>query len=161
MNTIANASNEVRVSTYGNHNTEMFYGITCRPCEHKIVTLNNKRKQYHMYTLNEQKEILMNIIDHCSKKGLFFSEIFYEHTKIKVKGEEKDSLHFHCILSFREDATYIALKEHSILLNSRYGVPSYTAFDFKILCNEDDLAKWKVYIRKDIKHPINVWCCGI
>jgi hypothetical protein len=157
MDTIANAAT-LRESKCIRE-TKM--AITMRPNENKIVTLDKKRQKYGLYDVSDQKKILENIIYHCELKGLKFTDINYETTQLKGKMEGKDMIHFHCFFNYFDDASYYALKEHAILLNSRYGVPTYTAFDYQFLFNDQEVNNWKQYIKKDHKHSVGEWTAGI
>lgn len=135
--------------------------ITFRICENKIVTLGKVRKQYYKYSLSEQKEILSTVLFHCELKGLYFTDLFYETTELKGSLAGKQIIHFHADFQYKDPASFYVLKEHALLLNKRYGPESYTAFDYKFLLSKIDHDNWKVYKRKDIKHPEHVWCAGI
>ncbi len=158
--TIANASNIVRVQTIlGDHEYSHKYAVTFRPCEHKIVTLNNIRKKYGSYTISQQREILQNCLYHLELKGLKCHDIFFEETDIATLN--KRTVHFHAKIYFNELGTYYTLVEHTTLLNSRYGPKSYKAFDY-----EEEYIKppeayghltWLSYCAKDHKHELNDW----
>lgn len=131
--------------------------VTMRICEHHVVALGKVRKQYYKYSLEEQKLILLNIIYHCELKGLNFTGIFYEVTELKGSLEGIKVIHFHANFEFSDPASYYAFKEHSLLLNKRYGPSKYIAFDYRFLLNQDDEERWEVYKKKDIKHSISEW----
>lgn len=157
----ANATNDSESVFKWDHYTEALdnpnysYAVTFRPCEHKIVTLGTIRKKYGSFTLDQQKDILQNVINHCKQKGIILVDINFETTK---------TMHFHCFLYFNESATQYALEEHSKLLNKRYGPETYKAFDFRETFKNVDSQghkSWHDYITKSHVHPISEWCCGI
>lgn len=157
-NVLANAS----TSRESKAIMETKMAITMRPNENKIVTLDRKRQLYGLYDVADQKKILQNIIYHCELKGLKFTDINYEVKPLQgEKWAGKELIHFHCFFSYFDDASYYALKEHAILLNSRYAVPKYTAFDYRFLLSEEDSQKWAVYMKKDVKHKLEDWTAGI
>lgn len=131
------------------------YAITFRPCENKIVSLGHLRKKYGAYNLVQQKQILENVILYANDVGLKFTNVNFETTK---------TMHFHCFLEFSEMATFYALQERALLLNSRYGPKTYKAFDYQEAYDNayaGGYKNWQTYIEKDCIHPISEWCKNI
>lgn len=137
---------------------EFVHGITFRPCENKVVTLDGKRKQYKAYSIEEQKKILLNTVNYWNAlAGLIFEDINFEQTKV----QGVDLVHFHCFLVCKEKASRFTLLEAEGRINKLYGPKTYKAFQTDLLDTKQMIFHWMKYIMKDIKHPINVWCCGI
>lgn len=156
VSSVSESNTLITAPNMGKHKS-VFYAVTFRPCENKVVTLIVSRKKYGDYTLDQQKEILETTIRYCEMEGLLFSDINFETTELKGK----KLIHFHAILEIKNDLHYNVLKNHAVKLNARYGPKTYTAFDYRLLLSDEDLKKWKSYIAKDKKWSISEWCCGI
>lgn len=157
-NNIANASNTSESDGYTD--TNFSYSITFRPNENKLVSLGAKRQKYLQYCINDQRQILLNCVDHAAQRGLKFIGLVFEETMVK----NKRMLHFHCSLRFNELGTFHILQEHAKLLNQRYGPSTYKAFDYREQFTTDctdGYHSWKEYISKQIIHPLEAWTAGI
>jgi len=144
-------------SKYGDTFNGTFYRIalTVRPCEHKVVTLGKRRQKYGAYTRLEQVEILKNIDTYARKAGYEFMSQTYEFTDL----QEMRLAHLHCIVSVHKQ-NIDEWVEYVEMLNGRYGVSKYKAVHDFPINQDEDMYRWKEYMKKII-HPLSVWTAGI
>lgn len=124
------------------------FAVTINPLAHKriahkIPNQKSECKKYMNYTNAEQREILNYILDPF--KHLVDGPIFEELT---------DQRHVHVHATFiLSDDQYPMVKERVNEENKRLGdkKSTYTAFDFKIILNDDACAAWKTYASKEHK----------
>lgn len=139
-------------------NDQYVFGVTFRPCENKVVSLSRKRQPYIKYKLEDQKQILLNNIAYWDALcGLKFQDVHFEITQV----QGKDVMHFHSFMICENKPSRYCLLEAVDKMNKLYGPKTYTSCKVDSLCTNDDIYRWSLYIRKDIKHSPEVWTKGI